>query len=193
MPDVLMLCTAWCGDCQSAKRFLGEKRVAYRTVDIDETPGGKEALHRLTGGSGTVPSFLVDGRPLVWPSHDELWSAISGEPLRPGARVSNPDVAVIGPDPSGAAAVRALGATVVHVTETVGEVRLTGAMKRIFGASAKYWSRAILFVGAVPAGLAGFTAGAAGVFVATTAAEIPAMARAAVEYARSLTVSAIGV
>lgn len=28
--------TAWCADCKRTKRFLGEQRVQYKWVDVDE-------------------------------------------------------------------------------------------------------------------------------------------------------------
>jgi mycoredoxin len=197
MNDILMLTTEWCGDCKRAKRFLADKKVNFRTVDIDIVPGGKEALHKLTGGSGTVPSFLINGRPLVWPSHDELWSAISGEKIDPSAKVSNPDVAVIGDTPFATRIVDAVtgsGGTTIHIPGRVSEIRTTGAMNRIFGEVSKFWAKSIVFAGAAPQGVTGLdSADQPGLFVAADESAASGAAESALNYARRLVVPNIGV
>ena len=41
-PDLTVYGAPWCPDCKRAKQFLGEQRVRYNWVDIDEDEDGKE-------------------------------------------------------------------------------------------------------------------------------------------------------
>ena len=34
---IVVYTTPWCGDCKAAKRFLGERGIAYEEVDIEGT------------------------------------------------------------------------------------------------------------------------------------------------------------
>jgi glutaredoxin len=54
--------TRWCCDCRRAKQFLRERKVAFREVNIDETPGAEELVLRVNNGRRKVPTVEVDGR-----------------------------------------------------------------------------------------------------------------------------------
>jgi glutaredoxin len=54
--------THWCCDCRRAKQFLRERKVAFREVNIDETPGAEELVLRVNNGRRKVPTVEVDGR-----------------------------------------------------------------------------------------------------------------------------------
>ena len=61
MAEILMYCTSWCGDCRSAKRFLDERGVAYREINVDEDPDAEDLILKVNNGLRKVPTFEVDG------------------------------------------------------------------------------------------------------------------------------------
>lgn len=63
--SVIMYTTTWCGDCHAAKRYLDSRGVAYREVNIEETPGAAEQVMRWAGGYRTVPTFDINGTIVV--------------------------------------------------------------------------------------------------------------------------------
>ncbi len=44
------------------KRFLQERGVAFREVNIDEAPGAEELVLRINNGRRKVPTIEVEGR-----------------------------------------------------------------------------------------------------------------------------------
>lgn len=62
MPELTIYCTKWCGDCRRAKQFLRERGVAFREVNIDETPDAEELVLRVNNGLRKVPTLEVEGR-----------------------------------------------------------------------------------------------------------------------------------
>jgi glutaredoxin len=62
MADVTIYGTRWCCDCRRAKQFLRERGVAFREVNIDETPDAEEMVLRVNNGRRKVPTLEVDGR-----------------------------------------------------------------------------------------------------------------------------------
>ena len=60
-----MFCTAWCPDCRLARRFLAERGLAYTEIDINATPGARDRLRALTGGTLTTPTFVINGKTVV--------------------------------------------------------------------------------------------------------------------------------
>lgn len=84
MTGVTMYTTSWCGDCRRAKRFLRERGVAFREVDIDEEPGAEELVLRVNQGRRKVPTFEVAGRYFaVSPFDPYKLSEEFGVPLNP--------------------------------------------------------------------------------------------------------------
>jgi len=61
-PEVILYCTPWCGDCRRAKRFLQERGVAFREINIDEAPEAEELVLRVNDGRRKIPTLEVDGR-----------------------------------------------------------------------------------------------------------------------------------
>ncbi|MDO8673890.1 MAG: mycoredoxin [Dehalococcoidia bacterium] len=69
--------TAWCGDCQRAKRVLDGKGVSYTWIDIGADPGAAAEVMRMNGGMRSVPTILFpDGSVLVEPSDSQLRAKI---------------------------------------------------------------------------------------------------------------------
>ncbi len=65
--------TAWCVDCKRTKRFLGEQRVQYNWVDVDEDPAGLRYIESVQNGGHSVPTLLFpDGNILIEPSNSEV-------------------------------------------------------------------------------------------------------------------------
>ncbi len=62
MTEITLYTTPWCGECRRAKQFLSERGIAYREINIDETPEGEELVMRVNDGKRKVPTILADGR-----------------------------------------------------------------------------------------------------------------------------------
>ena len=58
---IVVYTTPWCRDCTDAKRFLGERGVAYEEVDIERHPEAAELVMRLNDGMRKVPTLDVEG------------------------------------------------------------------------------------------------------------------------------------
>ncbi|HXN23890.1 MAG TPA: glutaredoxin family protein [Candidatus Dormibacteraeota bacterium] len=54
--------TSWCSDCRSAKRFLRERGVEFREVNIDEQEDAEALVIRVNNGKRKVPTIEVGGR-----------------------------------------------------------------------------------------------------------------------------------
>ena len=102
MSDITVYGAPWCPDCRRAKKFLGEHRVAYAWVDIDEDQAGRAEVERLQDGGRTIPTIVFgDGSHMVDPSNDELARRLG---LRLEATRGAYDLAIIGGGPAGLAA-----------------------------------------------------------------------------------------
>ena len=65
--------TSWCQDCKRAKQFLGEHRVPYAFVDVDQDADGLRLVERLNDGKRIIPTIVFpDGAVLVEPSNVAL-------------------------------------------------------------------------------------------------------------------------
>lgn len=62
--DITMYAAKWCGACRRAREWLGERRIAYREIDIDEEPAAQAAL-RARNPRGSIPTIDIDGQILV--------------------------------------------------------------------------------------------------------------------------------
>lgn len=65
MSKITVYSTAWCGDCRRTKQFLKERGIAFREVNIDESPDAEELVMRVNNGRRKVPTLEVDGRYFV--------------------------------------------------------------------------------------------------------------------------------
>ncbi len=89
----------WCPDCKRAKQFLGEQRVPYNWVDIDQDEEGRRYVQQANNGRQIIPTILFeDGSILVEPSNAELAGKLG---ISPKARREFYDLIVIGGGPSG--------------------------------------------------------------------------------------------
>jgi thioredoxin reductase (NADPH) len=89
----------WCPDCRRAKQFLGEHRVAYRSVDVDADPEGVRRIEELNDGKHSIPVLLfADGSILVEPTNAELAAKLG---LQTQAMRHFYDLIVVGGGPAG--------------------------------------------------------------------------------------------
>jgi mycoredoxin len=58
---IVVYTTPWCGDCKAAKRFLGERGIAYEEVDIEQHPEAAELVMKLDDGMRKIPTLDVEG------------------------------------------------------------------------------------------------------------------------------------
>lgn len=72
-PQIIVYGTYWCPDCKRAKKFFGEQRVMYQSVDIERDDAAREYVERINNGKRIVPTIVFpDGSILVEPSNAEL-------------------------------------------------------------------------------------------------------------------------
>lgn len=91
--------TVWCPDCKRAKKFFGEHRVQYETVDIEENPAGVAFVENLNKGARIIPTIIFpDGEILVEPSNAQLASKLG---LQTKAECDFYDTIIIGGGPAG--------------------------------------------------------------------------------------------
>lgn len=72
-PQIVVYGTYWCPDCKRAKKFFGEQRVQYKSVDIERDDAAREYVEKINRGKRIVPTIVFpDGSILVEPSNAEL-------------------------------------------------------------------------------------------------------------------------
>ena len=63
----------WCPDCARSKQLLGEQRVLYNWVDIEQDEAGRQYVQNANDGKQIIPTIVFeDGSILVEPSNAEL-------------------------------------------------------------------------------------------------------------------------
>lgn len=89
----------WCSDCKRAKKFLGEQRVHYEWVDVEQDADGLALVERLNHGKRIIPTIVFhdDDSYLVEPSNAELAQKLG---LQTAARMSYYDLICIGGGPA---------------------------------------------------------------------------------------------
>jgi thioredoxin reductase (NADPH) len=99
MHTITMYGTHWCPDCKRAKQFLGEQRISYEFIDIDDDPVGQATVERYNNGKQIIPTLVFeDGSLLVEPSNAELAAKLG---IRSVATRHFYDLIVIGSGPAG--------------------------------------------------------------------------------------------
>jgi thioredoxin reductase (NADPH) len=89
----------WCLDCKRAKQFLGEQRIPYHWVNIEEDAAALDYVEELNAGKRTIPTIVFpDGSFLAEPTNAQLAEKL-GLPTR--ALRDFYDVIVIGAGPTG--------------------------------------------------------------------------------------------
>lgn len=97
--DLTVYGATWCSDCKRAKKFLGEQRVHYHWVDVEQDANGLAFVERVNQGKRIIPTILFDdGSILVEPSNANLAAKLG---LQTRARMPYYDVIIIGSGPAG--------------------------------------------------------------------------------------------
>ena len=64
MPEVIVYSTPTCSNCDAAKKFLKEKGVNYKEVNVARDIQAAERIIKMTGQSA-VPVIEIDGEFIV--------------------------------------------------------------------------------------------------------------------------------
>lgn len=91
--------TTWCPDCERSKRFLGEHRIPYTWVDVEQDAQGMSRIIELNNGKQAVPTIVFqDSSVLVEPSNAELATQLA---IPTKAERDFYDLIIIGGGPAG--------------------------------------------------------------------------------------------
>lgn len=73
MSAIMVYGAPWCPDCKRSKQFLGEHRVAYDWIDIEQDADALALVERLQDGGRSIPTIVFeDGSLLIEPTNEEL-------------------------------------------------------------------------------------------------------------------------
>lgn len=67
--------TAWCPACKKAKRWLGERGIAYKEYDVEKNPAAAARMKKLGGGGG-VPFAVINGKTVLGFDADDYQAAL---------------------------------------------------------------------------------------------------------------------
>jgi len=88
----------WCSDCKRAKKFLGEQRVHYDWVDVEQNAEGLALVERVNKGKRIIPTIVFEDESiLVEPSNAELAARLG---LQTRAKCPYYDLICIGGGPA---------------------------------------------------------------------------------------------
>ncbi len=96
--DLKVYGATWCSDCKRAKKFLGEQRVHYEWIDVEQDADGLAFVEKVNDGKRIIPTIVFDdGSRLVEPSNAELAAKLG---LQTRAKLSYYDLICIGGGPA---------------------------------------------------------------------------------------------
>jgi thioredoxin reductase (NADPH) len=88
----------WCSDCKRAKKFLGEQRVHYNWVDVEQDAEGLALVERVNQGKRIIPTIMFEDESiLVEPSNAELAAKLG---LQTRAKMDYYDLICVGGGPT---------------------------------------------------------------------------------------------
>ncbi|HEX8990120.1 MAG TPA: FAD-dependent oxidoreductase [Anaerolineales bacterium] len=97
--QITVYSTVWCPDCKRAKKFFGEQRVPYVSVDIEQDAEAMAFVEKVNQGMRRIPTIVFpDSSILVEPSNAELAAKLG---LQTTAQRSFYDAIVVGGGPTG--------------------------------------------------------------------------------------------
>ena len=71
----------WYPDCKRSKQFLGEQRVMYNWVDIDQDEAGRQRVQEMNDGKQIITIIVFeDGAALVEPTNAALAAKLGISP-----------------------------------------------------------------------------------------------------------------
>jgi len=90
--------TDWCSDCKRSKKFLGEQRIRYEYVNIENDTNGQAFVQGVQNGGMTIPTIVFDdGSLLIEPTNAELASKLG---LNTQAKCEFYDLIIVGGGPT---------------------------------------------------------------------------------------------
>jgi thioredoxin reductase (NADPH) len=90
--------TNWCSDCKRSKKFLGEQRVHYEYINIEEDMEGQAFVQKVQNGGLTIPTIVFeDSSLLIEPSNAELAAKLG---LETKAKCEFYDLIIVGGGPT---------------------------------------------------------------------------------------------
>jgi len=96
---IIIYGTTWCPDCRRSKQFLGENRIQYTWIDVEQDEQAMAVVERLNDGRRSVPTIVFpDGSILSEPGNDELAEKLG---LHSTAQHNFYDLIIVGAGPSG--------------------------------------------------------------------------------------------
>jgi thioredoxin reductase (NADPH) len=102
MPDAtypIVYGTPWCPDCKRSKKFLGEHRISYSWIDVEQDAAAMKRIEELNRGKQIIPTIVFeDGAVLAEPSNAELARKL-GIPTKAGREFY--DLVIVGGGPAG--------------------------------------------------------------------------------------------
>ncbi len=60
LPEAIIYCTTWCGDCHQLKHWMDSQKIAYREILIEDSEDLKEQITRWSGGRRVIPTVDYD-------------------------------------------------------------------------------------------------------------------------------------
>ena len=96
--NITLYGTNWCSDCKRSKKFLGEQRVRYDYINIEEDAAGQAFVQKLQNGGMTIPTIVfADDSVLIEPSNAELATKLG---LETKAKCEFYDLIIVGGGPT---------------------------------------------------------------------------------------------
>ncbi len=90
--------TNWCSDCKRSKKFLGEQRIRYEFIDIEEDMEGQAFVQKAQNGGMTIPTIVFDDDSiLIEPSNAEVAAKLG---LETRAKCEFYDLIIVGGGPT---------------------------------------------------------------------------------------------
>ncbi|MCA9936848.1 MAG: FAD-dependent oxidoreductase [Ardenticatenaceae bacterium] len=97
--SIIVYSTTWCSDCKRVKRFLGDQRIPYVNIDIEQDAEAMAYVEKVNNGMRIIPTIIFpDGDILVEPSNAALAEKLG---LQTKAKRTFYDAIIIGGGPAG--------------------------------------------------------------------------------------------
>lgn len=90
--------TDWCSDCKRSKKFLGEQRIHYEFINIEEDMEAQAFVQKVQNGGLSIPTIIFeDGSLLIEPTNAELAAKLG---LETKAKCEFYDLIIVGGGPT---------------------------------------------------------------------------------------------